>query len=537
MRQRISLSITSARFGTMLLASTAITTAAHADPMPGYWVTPAVLAGAEGAAALQQTKAPPKAKPSKQDVALFLAPEPDWKGLTPKLDGLDKPFGFAKTPSVASIDLHGGAVDFEPSVSVKIARLAEGLNFANGEVSAQTAGFNAQLGNGRLQFSTDVAEVSNEADTRDFRDTQLRDRERSTRFADTSRRHRFSARLIDTGSFTLLVDGDFGHTSEGFAGALREMPNGQLILPDSWSNMSTSFAFGETSVKVDYKDYTRGDEALKRKGLTLGYARSALSLYRKEGNEFNLVKGGQWLKRTTFSGINADVIVADFLPSAIADAIDPIRPLLPTSFSGGFERGDVVRAELLPGPRDRVQTATASMTWDTRLGETTASAWDRKVNTDIINPGGEKLALSSTHDRYLDISHKVRRGSWQFGAGLSLIETEDTIANIPDRQREIAPHVSVAYAPEHGPKIELRYGAADAQSQLVDDNLAARARTKQLQLSVDISEFAQNELNKPDAKLKLEYRYDLNGNDRDPVTGRVRGGGQAVLLTFSTPLN
>jgi hypothetical protein len=239
---------------------------------------------------------------------------------------------------------------------------------------------------------------------------------------------------------------------------------------------------------------------------------------------------------TSFTGINADVIVADVLPDAVADAIDPIRPFLPTSINGGFERGDVIRSELLPGPRDRVSTANVAMTWDTDYGETTASVWERRIDTDIVSAGHEDLPLARSRDRFVDVSHKVRRGNWQFGAGLSLIETDDTIANNHRAESEIAPHVSVAYAPEHGPKVELRFGAADAQSQIIDDNLP-RAQDTPLQLSVDLSSFAQEELNKPDAKPKLEYRYDLNGSDRDPVTGRERGGGHALLLTFSTPLN
>jgi hypothetical protein len=52
-----------------------------------------------------------------------------------------------------------------------------------------------------------------------------------------------------------------------------------------------------------------------------------------------------------------------------------------------------------------------------------------------------------------------------------------------------------------------------------------------------VSSFVQEELNRPDAKLKLEYRYDLAGSDRDPVSGRERSGGHALLLTFATPLN
>ncbi len=545
MEHRSSPRLAHNRLSTLLLAGSAVcaTGSARAEPIQAYWLSPSVLAsslGIEGTAAAQQVKALKQKIFAKQDVELFVAPEPDWKGLTPTLDGFDKPLQFGDTnapDAPVSLKLRGGSFDIEPSVNVKVDRLSQGLNFAT--VSAESAGFDAQALNGRLSFSTDIVKTVDDSDTRDFRDPQLRERDRGMNLADTSRRHRFSAKVIDTANLRLLVDGDFGETSEGFAAALNELPTGRLVLPGSWANLSSSIEFGEARVKVDYQDYVTNREALKRQGFTLAYASSALSVYRKEGMEFNLTQGGQWLKRTAFTGINADVIVADVLPDAVADAIDPIRPFLPTMISGGFERGDVVRAELLPGPRDRVSTANGAMMWDTRLGETTASFWERRVDTDIIQPGSEdgKIPLSRSRDRFVDISHKVRRGNWQFGAGLSMIETDDTIAGIRTAQSEVAPHVSIAYAPENGPKIELRYGAADAQSQIIDDNLAARAKTKQLQLSVDVSSFAQEELGKPDAKLKLEYRYDLNGSDRDPVSGRERGGGHALLLTFSTPLN
>ena len=533
------------RLSTLLLAGSAVcvTGTVRAEPIQGYWLAPTVLAsnlGIEASVAAQQLRTVKNKVFIKNDAELFVAPAPNWKDLTPALDGFDQPVQFSDTDTAQapfSFKLRGGTFEMEPAVNVKVDRLANGANFST--VTAESAGFDAQMFDGRLSFSTDIATTNDQGDTRDFRDPQLRDRDRSIELRDTSRRHRFSAKVIDTENLRLLVDGDFGETSEGFATSLNELPTGRLVLPGSWANLTSSLEIGEARVKVDYQDYVTNREALKRQGFTLAYASSALSVYRKEGMEFNLTQGGQWLKRTSFTGINADVIIADVLPNAVADAIDPIRPFLPTMVSGGFERGDVVRAELLPGPRDRVSTANAAMIWDTRLGETTASFWERRTNTDIIQPGGEdsKIPLSRSRDRFIDISHKVRRGSWQFGAGLSMIETDDMIAGVRTAQSEVAPHVSVAYAPENGPRIELRYGAADAQSQIIDDNLAARARTKQLQLSVDISTFAQEELNKPDAKLKLEYRYDLNGSDRDPVTGRERGGGHAVLLTFSTPLN
>ncbi len=518
---------------------------ARAEPLQSFWLTPTVLAnglGVENAPATAQLKAWRVKAMAEQKVDLFVSPTDasEWSGSVPALSGFNAPLPFsdnAADPAPFSLKLRGATFGLEPSVNVKVARLADTANFSAGDVALQSGGFDAVLLDGRFTFSSDVVQTVDESDRRDFRDPQLREERRTVSLADTSHRQRFAAKLIDTQNLRLLVDGEIGRVSDDFARNVSELPTGQRVLSGSWANLSSSIEYRDARISVDYQDFVGREESLRREGLTFGYASSALKLYRKEGMEFNLTQGGQWLKRTSFAGISADVIVADILPDAVADAIDPIRPFLPTSINGGFEKGDIVRAELLPGPRDKISTANVAMTWDTKYGETTASVWERRINTDIVAVGRDEIPIADSRDRFVDVSHKIRRGNWQFGAGLSLIETDDLIAGERRSEREIAPHLSVAYAPENGPRVELRVGAADAQSQIIDDNVAARAKTKQVQLSVDISSFAQEELNKPDAKLRLEYRYDLNGSDRDPVSGRERGGGHALLLTFSTPLN
>jgi hypothetical protein len=526
-------------FRTLLLAGSAVVCAdvASAEPIHPFWLMPTTLAtslGVEKTVAREQVNKL-RAKIFTQQTVNLLSLD------TSDADkGEDVPLPFAEnTPYDApvTLKLRSGSYDLEPSVGVKVDRLANGANFSNGGVATESVGVDATMFNGRVAVTSDFAKTIDETDTRDFRDPQLREADRPMRLSDTSRRTRFAAKVIDTENLRLLVDGEIGETTEGFATALSELPTGRLVLPGSWSSMSSRLEFGETSVKVDYQDFVTRAENLKRQGVTVGYAQSEISVYRKEGMEFNLTQGGQWLKRSQYAGVTADVMVADVIPPAVADAIDPIRPFLPTSVFAAFERGDIVRAELLPGPRDRVSTANIALTWETNFGETTASVWERRIKTDIYTPDGEDaIPLARSRDRFIDVSHKIRRGNWKFGAGLSMIETDDTSLGIRNSESEIAPHVSVAYAPEGGPTVELRLGAADAQSQIIDDNLAARSKTRQLQLSVDLSTFAQQELNRDEAKLKLEYRYDLNGSERD-AAGRERGGGHALLLTFSTPLN
>lgn len=553
MKHRLTHLSAPVRLGSLLLAGSGLAgfaSTARAEPIQSFWLTPTVLAsglGVENAPATAQIKAWRVKAMAEKKVNLFIstADASEWSGTVPAQSGFSAPMPFSDLAfsdsgageAPIALRLRGATFDLEPSVNAKVARLAGGASFGSGDVSVQSGGFDAVLMNGRFTFSSDVIQTLDTSDRRDFRDPQLREEPRTIDLADTSHRQRFAAKLIDTQNLRLLVDGEIGQVSDDFARNLSELPTGQRVLPGSWANLSSSLEYKDTRISVDYQDFVGRQESLRRQGLTFGYASSALKIYRKEGMEFNLTQGGQWLKRTSFAGISADVIIADVLPDAVADAIDPIRPFLPTSISGGFEKGDVARSELAQGPRDRISTANVAMTWDTDYGETTASVWERRINTDIVSVGREDIPLAESRDRFIDVSHKIRRGNWKFGAGLSLIETDDLIAGERRAEREIAPHVSVAYAPEGGPTVELRFGAADAQSQIIDDNVAARAKTKQIQLSVDLSSFAQEELNKPDAKLRLEYRYDLNGSDRDPVSGRERGGGHALLLTFATPLN
>ena len=532
------------RFSALLLAGasvSALSMVATADPLPPFWVIPSVLSDGATNGQTQASSVLTLYRPALKlriDALPYLRPGLDLQALplnslefsSPSADNRD---GFASTRLVSH------SLELPRSAAARVARIGSGLNFSDGASSAQVTSFDTSFANGNLRFGSDVIDSGNSQDSRDFRDPQLRETPRELRSQDISRRHRFATKLIDSGNLKLMVGGEMGQISEEFAHRLVELPTGQMVLPGSWSNMSSRFEYGRTNLTVGYQDYETRNEANRKKQLVVGFLKSELQVYRRQASEFNLINGGQWLKRTTYSGVNADIMLADVMPSTVAEFIDPIRAFLPTSIRGGAERGDIVRSDFSSGPRDKVSTANLAMTWNTRLGDTTASFWERRISTDMLAPGIEEgVRLSRSTDRYVDLSHSIRHGNWKFGAGLSLIQTNDEMLGARSSGSEYAPHVSVGYAPEHGPKIELRFGAADAQSQIVDDNVAARAKTRQLQLSLDVSDYVRDELNRPDAKLKLEYRYDFsNGGDSAGVGTRERDGGHALLVTFSTPLN
>jgi hypothetical protein len=545
MNQKPAISSSTLRLGTLLLAGASTLPFAEttkAEPVQPFWVIPAVLSDAglrPQAAADQKLSIYRPASPALVDLNLHspARTETFW----PQLQSLTTT-GVGTEPAPFTVGLTNRDVELQPAVSSRINRLARGLNFSGGAMPAQVLGVDANIMDGRFRFSSDVIDDGAFLDQRDFRDPQLRETPREFRPRDATRRHRVGAQLIDSGNLKLMVDGEFGQISESFADNFRAFRDGDLVLPGSWSTVSSRLEFGSANVTVGFKDYETRSEARKREQVTLGFNKSELQIYRRQGSEFNLINGGQWLKKTSFSGISADLIVADVLPDAVADTLDPVRHLLPTSINGGFERGDVVRSEFTVGPRDKVSTANVAMTWQTRYGDTTASFWERRISTDLITPGIEEgRKLSASADRYVDVSHSMRHGDWKLGAGLSLIQTNDEVLGVSNDGSEYAPHVSVAYAPERGPKVELRFGAADAQSQLVDDNLAARAKTRQLQLSVDVSDYVRESLNRPEANLKLEYRYDFSNSggagSADPNGLKERDGGHALLVTFSTPLN
>ena len=531
-----------ARLGTLLLAGAStlpLASTAQAEPIQPFWVIPTVLSDAGIRPLPPSDAAITPYRPSQPPlVDLNIYAPPRSETLWPQLTSFTSP-GPDRLSAPISATLVERTIELQPAVTARVNRISRGLGFSGGAVPVKAFSLDSQAFAGRISFSSDVIDDGAFLDQRDFRDPQLRETPREMRSRDVTRRHRLGARLIDSGNLKLMVDGEFGQVSESFADNFTAFRTGDMVLPGSWSNLSSRIEFGPANVTVGFQDYETRNEARKREQVTLGFNKSELQIYRRQGSEFNLINGGQWLKKTSFSGISADLIVADILPDSVADTIDPVRHLLPTSISGGFERGDVVRSEFTIGPRDKVSTANVAMAWQSRFGETTASFWERRISTDLITPGvedGRKLASST--DRYIDVSHNIRHGNWKFGAGLSLIQTNDDVLGVSDSGSEYAPHVSVGYAPERGPKVELRFGAADAQSQIVDDNLAARAKTRQLQLSVDVSDYVRESLNRPEASLKLEYRYDFsNSGSADPNGLKERDGGHALLVTFSTPLN
>jgi len=172
------------------------------------------------------------------------------------------------------------------------------------------------------------------------------------------------------------------------------------------------------------------------------------------------------------------------------------------------------------------------LTWETRFGETTASYWQRRIRTDARD-----LRLETASDRVIDLAHSVKRGNWRFGAGVSFIESADETQTTRSHETRVAPHVSFAYSSDDFPTVEVRIGAADARSIVGVDDIPASAKARQVQVSLDLSSFVQDQLGKPEARLKLEYRRQLDNSDTNQGGRFAHEGDQALLLTFSTPLN
>src|SRR5262245_7745700 len=178
---------------TLFLAGTAAvcaTGSASAEPIQPFWLMPTTLAnglGIEKAAAAEQINTLKARVFAKQTVNLLSLSDENEK--TP--DTFDVPLPFSEQAAEEapfSLKLRSGSFDLEPSVNVKVDRLAGGANFSSGEVAAESVGFDATMFNGRFVVSSDFAKTIDETDTRDFRDPQLRESDRTLKLADTSRR-------------------------------------------------------------------------------------------------------------------------------------------------------------------------------------------------------------------------------------------------------------------------------------------------------------------------------------------------------------
>src|SRR5262249_34163588 len=149
-----------------------------------FWLTPTVIAsgfGLENSKAAEQLKALREKTSAKRHVQIFVNPESalePWGDATPKSDNT-LTFADQDEDVPTTLKFRAATFDFEPSVGAKVERLSQ-ANFA-GDVPTQGFGLDATLFNGRFQFSSDIAQPIDQTDRRDFRDTQLRDSDRSIR--------------------------------------------------------------------------------------------------------------------------------------------------------------------------------------------------------------------------------------------------------------------------------------------------------------------------------------------------------------------
>jgi len=538
------------RFTVLLLASSASTIALNANasaaPFNPIGLSPAVLFPVSDSTTIALVRSVNSQASRRMFANLHLAADlprtmnTDLKSLFSassltsdgQVDGADS-LSFSNTDATgqSSITVRHTRLALRPTLDASFDRLSQGIRFGLPPSDAMNSGVDADLFDGRVQISSDVTLASSP-----LKPLGLRPGEDPTSNAevDTAYRHSFAAKVVDRDRFKWSLAGQMGQIDPRFADFIFTQP-GDRSPALQWSSLSTRLDFGAASVSVAVDDVTRLDNQVEsNRRLTLGFNQSALSIYRRDASQFSLDQGGHWLRRTAVTGANAEVIVADVLPNKLAEALSPIVPFLPSTVSASFERGDALQPDA-PGsaaPTERVSSMSTDLTWETRFGETTASYWQRRIRTDARD-----LRLETASDRVIDLAHSVKRGNWRFGAGVSFIESADETQTTRSHETRVAPHVSFAYSSDDFPTVEVRIGAADARSIVGVDDIPASAKARQVQISLDLSNLVQDELGKPEAKLKLEYRRQLDSSDTNQGGRFAHEGDQALLLTFSTPLN
>lgn len=444
--------------------------------------------------------------------------------------GVSDELSFSATalPGSSSVTVREARLGLRPTLDATFDNAARGIRFGLPTDATETA-IDASLYDGRLEISSNVMMAS------DDRPLGLRPGEdlRSDPDVSTAYRHAFNAQVVSRDSFKWSLAGQMGQIDPRFADFIFTQP-GDKTPALRWSSMATRMDFGAASLSLGYNDVRRADQVESNRTVTFGFNQSALSVYRRDASQFSLDQGGHWLRRTAVTGANAEVLVADVLPNKLAEVLSPIRPFLPTTISASYEQGDALQPDGpdTGTPVERVRSMSTDLTWDTRLGQTTFSMWQRDLKTNA-----DELNLEKASDRVVDLAHSIRRGNWRFGAGVSFIQSEDETLTTHSRESRVAPHISFAYGSEDFPTIEVRVGAADARSIVGVDDMPASAKARQVQISLDLSHFVQDQLNKPQAQLKLEYRRELENSDSNLGGRFAREGDQALLVTFSTPLN
>lgn len=429
------------------------------------------------------------------------------------------------TGAFGEFESHGGVGRIETSDAVTFER----LQWADGYREDSTAvgvGATEKLFDGRLTVGTDLSwstSTSRWADGGGPGVAEILSR------AGAARWHKLEAKIFDGPDFKWSIAGEVSTVDKDYRGNAAARPLGLLSLSGERNDWRSALsAFGADAV-VSIQHFAGQFFGRDAKQAQIDFKGISATIYDKDLQRRSFLDATQWTSRKQIDGATLELT-----PTQLAPGLASSTALIPQLVSATFETGHV---DYPTGPdaREGVSTFEALAQWKTMLGDTTATYTRERQGRNA--PG---VGFSGELDQLMDVSHAIKFGDWRFSAGADLVLLGNTSVEDQFADSAVSGTFSIRYAPTRGPKFSASLGRSQDEFAFDALSLSSRSKATTLAVSLDLTDFVQDRLNRRDTHLTLQYRHQLHESavSYDALTPEeATRNTDALLVSFRTPLN
>lgn len=424
---------------------------------------------------------------------------------------------------LGEVEVHGGVGRVDTSDAVTFERLQWADPYLEDSAAIGIGAVEKLLG-GRLTIGTDLSWSSSTSELRDETATPIEFLSRGG----AARWNKIDAKIFDDPDFKWSITGEVSTVDKGYRGNPAAHPVGVVPLAGERNNWRTKLSVSGVDALVSLEHFAGTFFARDATRAELDFEGIDATVYRKELQRRSPLDPAQWTSRKDVSGATVDLIPRLLMPGFASNT-----PLVPQLVSTTFEAGRID----YPAGLDAVEGVTsveALVQWKTALGDTTATyTRERQGRNDPV------VGFSGESDQLIDVSHVVKFGDWRFGAGVSWIALGNTSVDDGFADSSVSGTFSIRYMPAHGPKFSASLGHNEDDFALDGLDFSSLSRATTLDVSLDLTDFVQDQLDRRDTSLSLQYRHQL----RDTATSfdalapaEVARNADTLLVSFRTPL-
>jgi hypothetical protein len=436
---------------------------------------------------------------------------------------IDRSISFQATglsSGIGELDLHGGVGATKSSDALTFERLRWGDTTRQDNTSIGVGLVERLLG-GRLTIASNLA-WSSDAWTWTYDDGSFEYSERTG----LARAFSADAKIIQTADLQWSVRSEISSIDDNFVGSDASWQSGGLPVRGDRTKISSQFsAFGLNGsgsfdhMKNSFADRSKNKVQFEVDGISA-------TIYATTITRFSLTEPDELIRRSDTRGVTLELAAGQLLPDLASS------PLVPRLVSLNVETGHLAE----PGqPVDDTSAYQILADWKTALGTTTALYWLETQGQNLPGMGGQ-----GESSQMFDIAQAVRLGLWKFtfGATATDLEAVETGGGFADNA--ISGRFSIRYAPAFGPHLEASFGRTHDQFDMMFDDLLQRSQATRLSLSVDLSDYVQQQLGRRDTHLSFDFRHEFNEAEFEQEWGvppeAISRSRDTALLSFRTPL-